>query len=232
MRRLIGSGKPKAPGMTLDEASARMDTRVAALDQKIAQCDTQLVGIKQKMKSARGSQLASLKQQALRILKQRKMYENQRGMMDAQSFNVQQASFTQQSMQDAALTVDAMRAGAQAMRQTFKTVKVDDVEALQDDMQVSFLLLSSVLFPSADNILPPRQDLMDQSSEIQEALGRSYALDGVDEADLEGELAELGEELEADSMPSYLSAMQTPSVPAAEPAAPAPAARVPAGPMM
>jgi len=76
------------------------------------------------------------------------------------------------------------------------------------------------------------QDLMDQSTEIQEALGRSYALDGVDEEDLEGELAALGEELEADAAPSYLSAMRTPSVPTAEPAAPVASSRVAAQPQL
>ncbi|CAH8383511.1 unnamed protein product [Eruca vesicaria subsp. sativa] len=52
-------------------------------------------------------------------------------------------------------------------------------------------------------------DLMDVSSEIQETLGRSYNVpDGLDEDDLMGEPealeADMGDETEADGMPSYL----------------------------
>lgn len=207
MRRLLGNPKPKVPGVTLDQAAQRMDDRVVAYDQKIAACDQQLLAIKEKMKTARGSASTSLKQQALRVLKQKKMYEQQRDAMSGQSFNVQQASFATQGMKDAQVTVDAMRLGVTEMKAAYKKVKVSDVDALQDEME----------------------DMMEMTGEIQEALGRSYGVGEVDEADLEDELASLGDELTADSTPSYLTALQSQPVPTSDPSA-APGSRVAAPP--
>lgn len=68
-----------------------------------------------------------------------------------------------------------------------KTVKIEDVDNLQDEMM----------------------DLMDISNEIQESLGRSYNVpDDIDEEELLGELdaleVDMGTEMDADGVPSYL----------------------------
>ncbi len=48
-----------------------------------------------------------------------------------------------------------------------------------------------------------RIDMLEDVGEINEILGRSYGLpDGVDESDLDAELAFLGDELEAEPMPT------------------------------
>ena len=47
-------------------------------------------------------------------------------------------------------------------------------------------------------------DLMEQSDEIQEILGQNYAVPDVDEADLDAELAALGDDFLADNSASYL----------------------------
>lgn len=94
-----------------------------------------------------------------------------------------------------------MKQGAKQMKQEFKHINIDEIEDMQDEMS----------------------DLLEQSNDIQEVLGRAYGVpDDVDEADLEAELeglqADLAEEALGDEVPSYLSA---PSVPSTAPSLPA-----------
>jgi len=103
---------------------------------------------------------------------------------------------TTQSMKDTVVTVDAMKGAQQTMKETFKGLTIESVESLQDDME----------------------DLLDTSNDIQNALGRSYAVpDDVDEADLEAELDSLGDDfmMGEEETPSYLQA--TNNVPTTEP---------------
>jgi len=125
----------------------------------------------------------NVKQKALRVLKQKKMYENQRDTMSNQQFNMEQTNFATQSLKDTVVTVAAMKSANKDLKKQLKTIKIDDVENLQDDLS----------------------DLLDQNEEIQSALGRSYGVGEVDESELEDELAALGDDLEMGETPSYLS---------------------------
>jgi charged multivesicular body protein 5 len=74
MKRLFGSSKPTTPGPTLDETSQRLDGRIGCLEDKIRKIDQQLVGYKEQLKKLRpGAQRNSVQQNALRLLKQKKM---------------------------------------------------------------------------------------------------------------------------------------------------------------
>jgi len=79
-----------------------------------------------------------------------------------------------------------MQEANKTMKATFKEVSIGDVENLYDEME----------------------DLYETSNEIQEVLSRSYGMpDELDEADLEDELAALGDDLdwgEQETVPSYL----------------------------
>jgi charged multivesicular body protein 5 len=104
----------------------------------------------------------------------------------------------------------AMKAANKDLKGTMKTLKIDDIDKMQDEMM----------------------DLVDYSSEIQETLGRSYNVpDDLDEEELMGELesleADMGLETGTD-VPSYLlpdkepefdSEIQLPAAPSG-PAAP------------
>ena len=58
------------------------------------------------------------------------------------------------------------------------------------------------------------EDMMEQANEVQEAMGRSYGVPDVDEADLEAELDALTDELSLDTDTSYLDdAVRAPSAP-------------------
>lgn len=121
----------------------------------------------------------------MRLLQQKKMYEQQRGAMMAQSFNMEQAAFATESLKSNVDTVAAMQASAKEMRKAYKNINLAKVEDVQDELA----------------------EMMAESAEVQEILGRSYGMPmDIDDADLEAELAGLGELQDAEDT-SYLDAL-------------------------
>lgn len=94
--RVFGRAKaaaPEAPPPDLAAHQAAMGARVPELDRKIGELDAQLLKLKQQMAAARvPSQQNALKQQALMLLKRKKMYEGQRGSVQQQNFNLDQSA--------------------------------------------------------------------------------------------------------------------------------------------
>eukprot|EP01132_Coremiostelium_polycephalum_P000695 gene695-856_t len=193
MRRLFGGSKT-TPGPTLDEATKRIDNRMTQLDEKINKLSQELMAYDKQIKATRpGPAQNQIKQRAIKVLQQKKMYERQRDQLSTQSFNMEQTKFATESMRDTITTVSAMKQGAKDMKTQFKQIKVEDVDDLQDEMQ----------------------DLLDFNNEIQESMSRTYQTpDTLDESELEAELMSMGEELELEATPSYLMA---PSAPTADP---------------
>lgn len=75
----------------------------------------------------------------------------------------------------------------------------------------------SLLFQDIQDSLA---DLLEQSEEVQEALGRSYGMPDIDEDELAAELDALGDEIALDDDTTYLDdASKAPSVPGKEPGA-------------
>lgn len=72
----------------------------------------------------------------LQVLKQKRLYENQRGQLMNQQFNVDQTSFALQSMQDSVQTVQAMKAAGKELKAAFKQpeLNINSIENLQDDL--------------------------------------------------------------------------------------------------
>jgi len=189
MKRIFGGSKQQPKGPTLTEAVTAVDSRADNLDQKIKKLDAELVQYREQLKKLRpGPAQNGIRQKAMRVLKQKKMYEQQREQLMNQSFNMEQANFASQTMQDTVTTISAMKGAHQAMTKQFKDVSIDEIENLQEDMS----------------------ELLETANEIQDTLGRSYSTPEFDEGDLEDELAALGDELEGESTPSYLSAATVP----------------------
>ena len=145
------------------------------------------------------------------MLKQKKLYEQQREQVYQQQFNVEQASFAADTVKANIDTVQAMKAAAKDFKQTFgknRELQIDAIEDLQDEME----------------------DMYEMSNEVNEALGRNYNVpDDIDEDDLMDELDaledELGEEeLEGQTadaegaLPAYMAEPDLPSAPQALPA--------------
>ena len=133
----------------------------------------------------------AVKQRALRCLKQKRLYESQRDQLYSQQYNIDQISFTSESIQDSITTVKALKVASKDMAKQFKSKELDinKIDELTDQMA----------------------DHMDLANEINEALSANYNLpDEIDEDELMGELDALEAELslEADTeaaVPSYLA---------------------------
>jgi len=199
MNRLFGSSKPKEPPPNLTDCIGNVDSRADSIEKKVGRLDAELRKYKDQMKKMRdGPGKNSVKAKAMRVLKQKKMYESQLDNLRTQSFNMEQANYATQSLKDTQATVVAMKAGAKQMKKEFKKVNIDEIEDIQDDMA----------------------DLLEQSEEVNEALGRSYGTPELDDDELEAELDALGDDLALDDDLSYLDeASKAPEIPGTEPGA-------------
>jgi charged multivesicular body protein 5 len=198
MNRLFGSGKPKQPPPNLTDAIGSIDSRTESVEKKIGKLDQELAKYRDQMKKMReGPAKNTVKQKALRVLKQKRIYENQRDGLMQQSFNMEQSNFAIQTAKDTQTTLSAMKTGLKDMKREYKKIDIGKIDDIQDDME----------------------DMLDQANEIQEAMGRSYGMPDVDESELEAELEALGDEIALDEDASYLDAVNAPGVPSKEPGA-------------
>ena len=87
-----------------------------------------------------------VKQRALRVLKQKRMYENQLEGLRNQSFNMEQANFATQQLKDTKTTVDAMKLGVKEMKKEYKKVDIGKIEVGQYTMYPSHMYSAAVVF--------------------------------------------------------------------------------------
>ncbi|KAF8320675.1 vacuolar protein sorting-associated protein 60 [Clavulina sp. PMI_390] len=165
MNRLFGSGSSKVPKATLSDAIASTDARASSIEVKIAKLDGDLMRCKDQMAKLRnGPGKTAIQQRAMTILKQKKMYEAQLSQLTQQTFNMETAAMATENLRNTMVTVDAMKTANKEIKRQYGKIDIDKIEAMHDDMA----------------------DLLEQANEIQESLGRSYAVpDEIDEADLE-----------------------------------------------
>ncbi|CAI9091405.1 OLC1v1026431C1 [Oldenlandia corymbosa var. corymbosa] len=196
MKRVFGVKKDKEPPPSIQDASDRINKRGDTVDEKIKKLDTELAKYREQLKKMRpGPAQEAVKARAMRVLKQKKMYEGQRDMLYNQTFNLDQVAFAAEGIKDAQQTMSALKTANKELKGMMKTVKIQEIDNLQDEMM----------------------DLMDISNEIQDSLGRSYNVpDDIDEEDLMGELdaleADMGFETEGDGVPSYLQPDKEPDL--------------------
>lgn len=186
MKKIFGAKKNQEPPPSIQDATDRISKRGDSVDDKIKKLDAELARYKDQIKKTRpGPAQEAIKARAMRVLKQRRMYEGQRDMLYNQTYNLDQVAFASEGLKDAQQTMTAMKAANKELKGMMKTVKLEDIDSLQDEMM----------------------DLMDVSNEIQETLGRSYNVpDDIDEEELMGELDALEADMdfESNSVPSYL----------------------------
>uniref|UniRef100_A0A336MXA6 Charged multivesicular body protein 5 n=1 Tax=Culicoides sonorensis TaxID=179676 RepID=A0A336MXA6_CULSO len=199
MNRLFGKGKPKEPGPSITDCISSVDTRAEGIEEKVRKLEAELKKYKDQMAKMReGPAKNSVKQKALRVLKQKRQYEGQLENLRNQSFNMEQANYTVSTLKDTQATVAAMKDSAKVMKKEFKKINIDQIDDLQDEMA----------------------DMMDQANEIQEALGQTYNTPEIDEDELQAELDALGDEIALDDDTSYLDdVVKAPAAPDAIPGA-------------
>ena len=180
MHRLFGKAKakePAAPAPSLGDASASMNSRMAAMDSQIKGLDEELLRYKAQLSKLNGAAAQPVKARALQTLKRKKMIESQRDMLMGQVMNVERTVFAIETAKDTQVTVSAMKEATKQLKVEHEKINLSEIEDMQDDLA----------------------DLLEDQEEIQEILGRSYGgeTEGLDEADLEAELAGLEEEFES-----------------------------------
>jgi len=167
-----------------------VDGRIEAVDVKLAKLNGELSQYQQRLAKMRdGPGKAALKQKALKVLQQRKMYEAQRDQLQQQSWNMEQAGMMQDNLKNTMTTVDAMKTTTKELRKQYGKIDLDKIERMQDEMA----------------------DLMEMGNDIQESISRSYDVpEDVDEEELDAELEALGEEVamegigESEGMPGFM----------------------------
>ncbi|KAG7449425.1 vacuolar protein sorting-associated protein 60 [Guyanagaster necrorhizus] len=186
MNRIFGSSSSKKPKPSLQDAIASTDGRIASIEVKVKKLDGELGRYKEQMSKLRnGPGKQAIQQRALRTLKQKKMYEGQLAQLTQQTFNMESAALTTENLRNTMATVDAMQLANKEMKKQYGKIDIDKIENMHFEME----------------------DLLEQANEIQESLGRSYAVpDELDEADLEAELDALALEEEEEGT-SYLADM-------------------------
>lgn len=198
MNRLFGKAKPKVPPPNINDCIAGVDSRANSIEEKVNKLEAELRKYRDQMSKMReGPAKNSVKQKAMRVLKQKKAYEQQVESLRNQSFNMEQANYAAQTLKDTNATVIAMKDGVKQMKKEFKSINIDSIEDIHDDMA----------------------DMLEEADEVQQALGRTYNMPEVDDDELESELMALGEEIALDDDTSYLDEVKTPAVPDKEPGA-------------
>jgi charged multivesicular body protein 5 len=168
----------------------QVDTRIETVDTKIAKLNSELKIYQDRLGKMRdGPGKTAIKQKALKILQQRKLYEGQRDQLQQQVWNMEQAGMMQDNLKNTMVTVDAMKTTTKELRKQYGKIKIDQIERMQDEMA----------------------DLMDMGNDIQESISRSYDIpEDVDEDELDAELEALGEEValdghaEASGLPAFM----------------------------
>lgn len=195
MNRLFGRSKGASaePKPTLEDANRRMDSRVEAIDGRVGKIDQELLKLKDMIQRSRGPTQQRFQQRAMQLLQQKRMYEGQRSQMQTQQFNMEQMQFSKEMMQDTKLQLDVMKGVSKELKKEFKNFSPAQVEKMQDELR----------------------DLYEDAQEIQEIMGRDYAVDeGIDEDDLREELDALAFDMEKEKDASYIyDALDTPSAP-------------------
>ncbi|XP_017768156.1 PREDICTED: charged multivesicular body protein 5 [Nicrophorus vespilloides] len=199
MNRLFGKGKPKEPGPSINDCITNVDARADAIEKKVTSLENELRKYKDQMSKMReGPGKNAVKAKAMRVLKQKKMYEQQLDNLRGQSFNMEQANYAQQMLKDTHTTVIAMKDGMKQMKKEFKKINIEEIDDVQDEMA----------------------DMLEQADEVQEALGRNFNMQEVDDDELAAELDALGDELVLDDDSSYLDdVLKAPEAPNTKPEA-------------
>lgn len=171
MQRLFGLSQNKASKPDLQQAITSTDARADATQVKISRLDAELGRYRDQMKKMReGPGKSAIQQRAIRVLRQKRMYEAQMEQLVQQSFNMEQSVMVTENLRNTMATVDAMQQANKNLKKTYRNVNIDKIEQIQDEME----------------------DLMEQSGALQETLARSYATpDDIDETELEAELEAL-----------------------------------------
>ncbi|XP_022765586.1 vacuolar protein sorting-associated protein 60.2-like isoform X2 [Durio zibethinus] len=102
MKKVFGVKKDKGATPSIQDATDRINKRGDTVDEKLKKLDAELCRYKEQIKRTRpGPTQEAIKARAMRVLKQKRMYEGQRDMLYNQTFNLDQVAFASEGLKDA-----------------------------------------------------------------------------------------------------------------------------------
>lgn len=105
MQGIFGAKKNKDAQASISDASDSIYKKGDSIDEKIKRLDAELVRYKEQIKKTRpGTAQETIKARAIRLIKQKKVYESQRDMLYSQSFKLDKVSFAADEFKDAQQT--------------------------------------------------------------------------------------------------------------------------------
>ena len=111
-----------------------------------------------------------------------------------------------------------MKIGVKQFKKEYKKVNIDEIEVFWLWYWRFFTPHAHAFIGLMQDVQDQLEDLMDQSNEVQEIMGRSYGMPEVDDSELEAELDALGDDLAFDTDTTYLDdAVAAPSAPTGVP---------------
>ncbi|CAI2380300.1 unnamed protein product [Moneuplotes crassus] len=182
MKALFGGSKkkkdkkdtgPKEPVPTLGETSSNLGSRSSVLEGKIKKCNEELKPVLEQLKKASKHSKKTVQGRALNIIKRRKMYEKQLGVLQNQQFNVDQVAFNSESIQSNINMFSAMKEATEAQKAQMEKIDYNDLEDMYDNMA----------------------DMMADQEEINDMMAMNFGVEDFDEDEMLDELNELDEEL-------------------------------------
>ncbi|XWS65380.1 hypothetical protein CRYUN_Cryun05aG0107800 [Craigia yunnanensis] len=192
MKRVFGIKKDKEPPPSIEDASDRINKRGDSVDEKLKKLDSELSRYKEQIKKTRpGPAQEAIKARAMRVLKQKRMYEGQRDMLYNQTFNLDQVAFASEGLKDAQQTRPEGHNSGQFRRSFFGSLIGI---GFTRNFKSCFLPVQMSTLKSANKELKGMMKTEDSRRRC-----RYNVPDDIDEDELIGDMGS-----EADGVPSYL----------------------------
>ncbi|KAF5729392.1 charged multivesicular body protein 5 [Tripterygium wilfordii] len=145
MKRMFGVKKDKEPPPSINDASDRISKRGETVDEKIKKLDAELSRYKEQIKKTRpGPAQEAVKARAMRVLKQKRMYEGQRDMLYNQTFNLDQVAFAAEGIKDAQQTIKNVGTSTIAKYKAEISPSRTIDEGAREEDSLSYLKLNTV----------------------------------------------------------------------------------------
>lgn len=102
---------------------------MSSIEVKVRKLDGELLAYKDQLSKLRpGPGKNAVQQRALRVLKQKKMYEEQLTQLTQQSFNMENAAMMTENLRNTMATVNAMQVANKELRKQYGKIDVDKIE--------------------------------------------------------------------------------------------------------
>jgi charged multivesicular body protein 5 len=202
---------PRPAPPSLDSAVNNSNLRISNLEARAQKCETDLANYKREMaRQPKGSaSYQSFRRRAVDTLREKKRIEQQLGLAGNMANNLRTVQDTKYMLQDTQQSAAALKGTVGELQREQAKINVDELQDLHDQMG----------------------DIVADTQEVQEIMGTSFAVDGMDESEFDAELdgleAEIGySDNVAMATPSYLppvahGAPQYGAVPSYQPPNPA-----------